>query len=137
MSMSEFLPYDRNSLVVRPLAELPTLHVADPARDVRGWEVHGHDGRPLGTVVDLLVDIDRLTADRLLVSLAGSGHAGGVAAVPLDRLSPERGSHRVLVAGEGMPPIAIRYQSTTRYAVWGAVVAAIAAVAAWLLGWIG
>ena len=121
-------------MAVRPLAELPTLRLIEPARDVRGWEVHGQDGRRLGTVADLLVDIDRLRADALLVSLADGEHAGTMVVVRLDGLTPQRGSHRRLVSGEGMAPIALRYQSTTRYTVWGAIGLAIIALAAWILG---
>ena len=134
MSSNGFLVYDTNSIVVRPLAELPTLRVADGARDVRGWEVRGHDGRRLGTVADLLVDIDRLRADTLLVSLASGDGAGAMVVVPLHGLSLEHGSNRRLVPGEGMPPIGLRYQSTTRYAIWVAIAVAIIALAGWVLG---
>lgn len=134
MSTNGFLAYDKDSLVARPLNELPMLRLADQARDLRGWEVYGHDGHRLGTVVDLLVDIDRLRVDALLVSPAGSDETGAIVMVTLHSLSPERGSHRRLVPGEGMPPIAIRHQSTTRYAIWAAIAAAIIALAGWVLG---
>ena len=119
---------------MRPLAELPTLRVAERARDVRGWEVRGHDGRRLGTVADLLVDIDQLRADTLLVSLAGGDRAGAMVVVPLHGLSPEHGTNLRLVPGEGMPPIGLRYQSTTHYAIWVAIAGVIIALAGWLLG---
>jgi sporulation protein YlmC with PRC-barrel domain len=134
MSTNRFPAYDPNSMVVRPLTELPTLRVDDEARDVRGWEVRGHDGGRLGRVADLLVDIDRLRADTLLVSLAEGDRAGAMVVVPLHGLSPEPGSNRRLVPGEGMPPIALRYQSTTRYAIWVAVAVVIIALAGWGLG---
>jgi hypothetical protein len=134
MSTGGFLAYDKDSFVARPLTELPMLRLADHARDVRGWEIDGHDGHRLGTVVDLLVDIDRLRADALLVSPAGSDDADAMLVVPLHSLSPDRGSPRRMVPGEGMPPIAIRYQSTTRYALWGAIAAAVIALAGWMLG---
>ena len=134
MSKNAFLAYDTNSLVVRPLTELPMLRVADQARDIRGWEVHGDDGRPLGTVADLLVDIDRLRADTLLVSLADGDRAGALVVVPLNGLSPELGINRRLVPGEGMPPIGLSYQSTTRYAIWATIAVVIIALAGWLLG---
>ena len=118
-----------------PLTELPTLRVADPARDLRGWEVRGRDGRRLGTVSDLLVDIDRLRADTLLVSLA-TDPGGAMVGVPLRGLSAEQGGNRRLVPGEGMPPIDLRYQSTTRYAVWVAMAIVILALVAWLLGFL-
>jgi sporulation protein YlmC with PRC-barrel domain len=133
MSTNEFLEYDKNSMAVRPLAELPMLRLVDGARDVRGWEVLARDGRRLGTVADVLVDIDRLRADTLLVSLAGDG-AGATVVVPLAGLSAEHGGHRRLVSGEGMPPIAVHYQSTTRYAIWAAIAVAIIALAGWILG---
>jgi sporulation protein YlmC with PRC-barrel domain len=134
MSTDGFLDYDKSSLAVRPLAELPMLRLVDSERDVRGWQVHGQDGRRLGTVADLLVDIDRLRADTLLVSLTGGDCAGALVVVPLHGLAPEGGSHRRLMRGDGMAPIALRYQSTTRYAVWGAIALAIIALAAWMLG---
>ena len=134
MSTNAFPAYDTNSMVVRPLTELPTLRVVDRARDVRGWEVRAHDGRRLGTVADLLVDMDRLTADTLLVSLDPGDSAGAMVVVPLHGLSPEHGSDRRLVPGAGMPPIALRYQSTTRYAIWVAIALVIVALAGWVLG---
>ena len=134
MSTGGFLAYDKDSVVARPLTELPMLRLADQARDVRGWEIYGQDGHPLGTVVDLLVDIDRLRADALLVSPAGSDDAGAMIVVPLQSLSPDRGSPRRMVPGDGMPPIAIQYQSTTRYVLWAAIAAAMIALAGWMLG---
>lgn len=134
MSTNGFPAYDTDSVVVRPLTDLPMLRLADPARDVRGWEVQGQDGRRLGTVADLLVDIDRLRADTLLVLLAGGGRGGGMVVVPLNGLSPEHGSHRRLVPGEGMPPIGLHYESTTRYAMWVAIAVVIIALAGWVLG---
>jgi hypothetical protein len=137
MSTNGLLEYDENSLAVRPLAELPMLRLTDSARDVRGWEVYGRDGDRLGTVADLLVDVDRLRADALLVSLAGGDRADALVVVPLDGLALARGSSRRLRPGEGMPPIALRYQSTTRYAVWGTIALALMVLAAWILGFLG
>jgi|SRR5688500_3346823 hypothetical protein len=133
MSTTAFREYDPDSLAVRPLAELPMLRLADPARDVRGWEVQDHDRRRLGIVADLLVDIDRLRADNLLVSAAGD-QAGTMVVVPLDGLTREHGGHRRLVPGDGLPAIALRYESTTRYVIWVAIALAIIALALWLLG---
>jgi hypothetical protein len=134
MSTNGFPAYDKHSIAVRPLTELPMLRLADGTRDLRGWEVRGQDDRSLGTVADLLVDIDRLRGDALLVSLAGGDHAGATVVVPLDGLSIAPGSTRRLVPGEGIPPIAVRYQSTTRYALWAAIAVAIIALAGWVLG---
>ena len=137
MSTSEFLAYDRNSVAVRPLAELPMLRLADRAQDVRRWEVYGRDGRRIGIVADLLVDIDRLRSDTLLVSVVEEGRSGALVVAPLQGLALERGSNRRLVRGEGIPPIAVRYQSTTRYAIWGVVAVAAIALAGWILGFFG
>ena len=137
MSANEFLEYDNDSVAVRPLAELPMLMVADRARDVRGWEVHDRDGRRLGTVADLLVDIDRLRADALLVSLVGGDRSGALVVVPLQGLAPERGGYRRLIPGDGVSPIVVRYQSTTRYAVWAGIALATIALAGWILGFFG
>ena len=134
MITNGFQTYDEESMVVRPLAELPMLRLADPARDVRGWEVRGEDGRRLGRVADLLVDVDRLRADTLLVSLDGAERAGAMVVVPLHGLSAEPGSQRRLVTGEGMPPIGLRYQSTARYAIWVAIALVVIALAGWVLG---
>ena len=134
MSTNGFPAYDTDSMVVRPLHELPMLRVADPAHDVRGWEVRGDDRRLIGTVADLLVDIDRLTADTLLVVLAGGDRAGAKVLVPLHGLSSEDGRQRWLVPGGGMRPITLRYESTTRYAIWAATAAVIIAVGGWALG---
>ena len=134
MSTNGFPAYDTDSIVVRPLDELPMLRVADPADDVRGWEVCGHDGRLIGTVADLLVDVDRLRADTLLVVLAGGDRTGAMVVVPLHGLSPEDGRHHRLVPGEGMRPITLRYESTTRFAIWAAIVAVIVALGGWALG---
>ena len=136
MITNGFLEYDKSSLAVRPLAELPTLRLVDSARDVRGWEVRARDGRPLGTVVDLLVDIDRLRADTLLVSVADAGRDDALIIVPLQALAPERGGAHRLMLGEGMAPIALRYESTTRYALGGAIVVALLVLAAWILGFL-
>jgi sporulation protein YlmC with PRC-barrel domain len=134
MSTNGFPVYDASSMVVRPLTELPTLRLADAARDVRGWEVIDRDGRRLGTVVDLLVDIDRLEAETLLVSPGGGDRAEVRLVVPLRGLSPDQGGTRRLVAGEGMPPIGLRYQSTTHYAIWVTIAVVIMALAGWVLG---
>lgn len=137
VSTNGFPAYDTDSMVLRPLTELPMLRVTDPARDVRGWEVRGHDGQRLGTVADLLVDVDRLRADTLLVVLAGGDRAGATVVVPLNGVSPADDRHHRLVPGEGMPPIVLGYESTTRYAVWAGIAAVLIALAGWVLGFFG
>ena len=99
-----------------------------------GRPVLDRDGRRLGTVVDLLVDIDRLEAETLLVSPGGGDRADVRLVVPLRGLAPEQGGTRRLVPGEGMPPIGLRYQSTTHYAIWVTIAVVIMALAGWVLG---
>ena len=72
-----------------------------------------------------------------LKRLVRGGRAGATVVIPIDGLSAEHGSHRRLVSGEGMPPIAVRYQSTTRYAIWVAIAVGIVALAGWILGFFG
>ena len=110
---------------LRPLAELPALRLADGARDVRGWEVQDAGGTVLGVVTDLLADPDRLVAEFLLVS----DEASGESVVPVDKLEV-RGSH--LVPGSGLGPVPLRYQSTTRLALWAAALGALA-VLIWVI----
>ena len=125
---------DDTGVDVRPFADLPTLRLVEPARDVRGWEIHERDGRPLGTVVDLLVDVDRLEARKLLVALSGPPDPGGTTTVQVDRLAPEDTTARRLTLGHGMAPIALGYQSTTRLAVWATIGTAILALIGWMTG---
>jgi hypothetical protein len=132
-----FVEYDDESPALRPLAEVPALRLVHSHRDVRGWEIHGQDGRPLGRVVDLLVDVDALQAKALLVSRAGERGDGSRAVVRLQALAPEDRAHRRLTPGAGMEPIALRYQSTTRFTLWAAIVIVIVAFAAWMMGVFG
>ena len=110
---------------LRPLADLPALRLADGAPDVRGWEVQDTGGEVLGVVADLLADPDRLVAEFLLVS----DEASGESIVPTDRLEI-RGAH--LVPGSGFGPVPLRYQSTTRLALWAAALGALA-VLIWVI----
>ena len=111
---------------LRPLADLPALRLADGARDVRGWEVRSTGGEVLGIVTDMLADPDRLLAEFLLISDKATS---GELIVPVDKMQIQ-GSH--LVAGSGLEPIALRYQSTTRLALWAAGAAALLVVI-WVL----
>jgi hypothetical protein len=111
---------------LRPLAELPALRLADGARDLRGWPLHGADGALLGTVRDLLADPDRLVAEFLLVSTTVDA---GEAIVPLSGMEV-RDSR--LVPGRGLDPIPLRYQSTVHLSLWATAVAALL-VLAWVI----
>ncbi len=99
----------RRGRPLQPLAEFPALDIADPRRDVRGWEIRSENGEVLGRVSDLLADPDRLIAEFLVVS---SVTAGGVHTfVPVAALSPRS---EYLVLGGGVQPIKLRYVSTFR-----------------------
>jgi hypothetical protein len=54
---------------LRPLGRLHHYRIAEGDPDVRGWEVFGSDGRKIGEVDDLLVDIQALRARYLDVAL--------------------------------------------------------------------
>ena len=137
MSTDPFIEYEGNSSALRPLGELPTLRLVDAERDVRGWEIRAQDGQLLGAVADILIDVDRLEANSLLVSLAGGHHQGRPGVVPLRALAPEDRTRRRLTLGDGMAPIRVRYQSTTRLALWAAIAIAIVTLAWWVMGAFG
>ena len=134
MSRNTSLEFDDRSIAVRPLAELPTLRLVERARDVRGWKVSAQDGRTLGTVVDFLVDVDKLQANKLLVSFPDGGEHETVRVLSVDEVAPEDRTHRSLTAGHGMAPIAVRYQSTAKLTLWAAIGVALMALVAWLSG---
>ncbi|WP_375418521.1 PRC-barrel domain-containing protein [uncultured Hymenobacter sp.] len=58
-----------NSSVLRRLRDLPEFEVADRDPDPRGWTVRGGDGRPLGTVYELIVEPEALQVRYLDVAL--------------------------------------------------------------------
>jgi hypothetical protein len=112
---------------LQPLAELPSLVVADPARDVRGWEIRSASGEALGVVSELLADADRLIVEYLVVSSPGRG----TSYVSLAAVSAGPGH---LIAGAGaLPPIQLRYRSTTSLTARTAAVAAAIVALVWLL----
>lgn len=58
------------------LGELDDYEVADGEPDVRGWDVTTDDGRTLGEVKDLLVDLGALEVRYLVVELSESASVG-------------------------------------------------------------
>jgi hypothetical protein len=108
-----------NSVRLRPLRELPALTLDREEADVRGWEVAGRDGRPLGHVSDLLADADSLQADYVIVRVDGEGRSAAQAETVLPvaalRAVPEQ---RRLLADGGMKAIRLRYRSTTGLVWW-------------------
>lgn len=59
---------------LRRLRDLTDFEVADNNPDVRGWTVRGSDGQALGTVFELIVDVDALKVRYLDVKLDGRFH---------------------------------------------------------------
>ena len=59
---------------LRRLRDLTDFEVADNNPDVRGWTVRGNDGQALGTVFELIVDVDALKVRYLDVELDGRFH---------------------------------------------------------------
>jgi hypothetical protein len=75
-----------------PLTALPDYKLAAGTPDVRGWEVFGADGRRIGEVNDLLVDVDAGRVEYLDVRLDRSLRPAEVArasAVPGDAEAAE------------------------------------------------
>jgi photosynthetic reaction center H subunit len=65
---------------IAPLGALRDLEVAEGYPDIRGWRVESVDGREVGKVHELLVDIDNMRTRYLEVRLAAP-----IAATPGDR----------------------------------------------------
>jgi len=59
---------------IAPLSHLPDHQLAEGTVDVRGWEVTTPAFAPVGTVVDLLVDLDAGSVSHLEVCLVDSEH---------------------------------------------------------------
>lgn len=57
--------------ILRRLRDLTDFEVADDNPDVCGWTVRGADGKALGTVHELIVDLQALKVRYLDVKLAG------------------------------------------------------------------
>ena len=57
--------------ILRRLRDLTDFEVADDNPDVRGWTVRGNDGQALGTVHELIVDVEALKVRYLDVELDG------------------------------------------------------------------
>ena len=81
---------------IAPLSELKDFHVSEGYKDIRGWRVDSADGKEVGKVHDLLVDLDgmrtRYMDVRLHSSIAAS-HGDRDVLVPI-------GSARIANEGE-------------------------------------
>ncbi|MET4075743.1 PRC-barrel domain-containing protein [Hymenobacter sp. UYCo722] len=60
--------------VLRRLRDLTDFEVADDNPDVRGWTVRGNDGRALGAVFELIVDVEAMKVRYLDIELDSSFH---------------------------------------------------------------
>ena len=60
-----------DNAILRRLRDLTDFEVADDNPDVRGWTVRGNDGQALGTVHELIVDVEALKVRYLDVELDG------------------------------------------------------------------
>jgi hypothetical protein len=116
---------------LRLLSEVPTLVIARDDQNVLGWDVIV-DGERMGTVVDLLVDVDRLRAEYLLVSTSHPTGEGDML-VPVAAFTKDRPRSR-LVVGIGPAYIKVRYPSTVALATWSALAFAIVGLILWALG---
>jgi photosynthetic reaction center H subunit len=67
-------------LRILPLGELDDYEVAEGFPDIRGWRVDASDGREVGKVHELLVDVDTMRTRYLDVRLTNE-----IAAAPMDR----------------------------------------------------
>src|SRR3954469_17329110 len=67
-------------LRILPLGELDDYEVAEGFPDIRGWRVDAADGREVGKVHELLVDVDTMRTRYLDVRLTNE-----IAAAPMDR----------------------------------------------------
>jgi sporulation protein YlmC with PRC-barrel domain len=128
---------------LRPLGELPALALDRESPDVCGWSVATAAGERIGTVKDLLVDPDRLSAEYLLVDPDRESMAGlpptELAAIPLTTTRIDLASRQVVVSNAPVvpPPIRLRYQSTTHLTWIAAAIGVAAVLLAWLLGMFG
>ncbi len=71
---------DDDALRILPLGELKDYEVAEGFPDIRGWRVDAADGREVGRVHELLVDVDTMRTRYLDVRLVAE-----IAAAPMDR----------------------------------------------------
>ena len=76
---------------LKPLGELTNVEIADDSFDVRGWIVCGADNQVIGTVHDMLADVQTLRVKQLVVELGPEGAPAGdgpLVVVPLGDVEP-------------------------------------------------
>jgi sporulation protein YlmC with PRC-barrel domain len=108
---------------------------------VRGWYVVTRAAERVGTVTDMLVDIDTLRAEFLIIDADRETLADlsdtEFALVPVGTTHVDAATRRVVIsdaANRAAPEIRLRYRSTT-HLVWTAgAIGTAAMLVAWLLG---
>jgi sporulation protein YlmC with PRC-barrel domain len=71
MARKQFIQTD-DGVRLAPLSELKDFQVADGHHDIRGWRVTGVDGRDVGKVHDLIVDLDGMRTRYVDVRLSST-----------------------------------------------------------------
>jgi photosynthetic reaction center H subunit len=79
-SMARTIEPNEDGVRIAPLGALDDFEVAEGYPDVRGWKVVSSDGRDVGKVHELLIDVDNLRTRYLDVRLNGD-----IAATPGER----------------------------------------------------
>jgi hypothetical protein len=85
---------------IAPLSRLSDFEVADGFVDVRGWEVSSSDGRDVGRVHDLLIDLDGMRTRYLEVRLhpaVAAAEGDRDVLVPISSASISESTKRVTV----------------------------------------
>ena len=90
-----------------PLKELGHLEVADGDQDVRGWQVVGNDGQPVGSVEHLIVDPAALKVRYLDVAVTSSPdkHRSREVLVPIEEVDLDAPGEQVRVRTLSAPDL--------------------------------
>lgn len=94
------MPNDARAEGLANLDDLDDYEIADGEPDIRGWDVATDDGRKLGEVKDLLVDVGALEVRYLVVELkeeAAAGRSDRRVLVPIGRAQLDEDNDAVLL----------------------------------------
>jgi hypothetical protein len=106
-------PYARERDALTPLSTLDDWTIPDGEPDIRGWDVRTISGRQLGSVADLLVDVDAAEVVMLDVDLPGSDRH---TFVPIRVAQIDRGRRLVLMDSADVPDADVARGADTRIA---------------------
>lgn len=87
---------------LRSIREVRDLNIAEGEPDIRGWEVRTLSGRRIGSVDDLLVDLDRREIVMIDVDLKDGGRH---AEVPIRAAQLDRSRHCVIIDSADAEPV--------------------------------